>query len=62
MKKTAAELADQVLEQDPGQQAVSNKTKERWIAALVSGGLGTGVGRGSGMLYPLDPPKEGSDG
>jgi hypothetical protein len=40
MKKTAAEMVEDIL----GQQAMDRKRKERWIAALTSGAIGTAAG------------------
>jgi hypothetical protein len=57
VRKTAAEIADQVLE-DPGQRAVRNKTRERWLSTAVSGGLGTGAGLLRKRLKPGDFPSE----
>jgi len=54
MRKTADEIADEVL----GQEAVARKTKERWISALVGGAIGAAGGLASRNLKPSGLPFE----
>lgn len=54
MKKTAVEMVEDIL----GQQAMDRKRKERWIAALTSGALGTAAGVATKNIRPMGIPME----
>ena len=54
MRKTADEIADEVL----GQEAVARKTKEKWISSLVGSAVGTAGGLASRNLGVSSLPSE----
>jgi len=54
MRKTADEMATDIL----GQQAVDRKQKERWIATLTGGAIGTAAGLATRNLRARNIPSE----